>query len=203
MIQTIVFDFGNVIGYFSHRLTTERLAVHAEMPADELHGYLFGGPLEEEYESGRLSTEAFLEQVRQTCKLRCPDEVVRTAWADIFRPNWEVCALVPRLKPRYRLLLLSNTNDLHARHFRRQFAATFEHFDALVFSHELGARKPRREVFEHCRQLADCAAAECLLIDDLPANVEGARMCGWQGIIYRGFDPLRQELSALGVVIDE
>ena len=31
--------------------------------------------------------------------------------------------LIPRLKPNYRLLLGSNTNELHALHYRKQFAA--------------------------------------------------------------------------------
>jgi putative hydrolase of the HAD superfamily len=200
MIKTIVFDFGNVIGFFDHRLTTERLAVHTDMPADDLHRHLFGGSLEEAYESGRLSTEAFLLQVRQTCRLRCPTDFIRTAYADIFRPNAEVCALLPELKRRYRLLLLSNTNDLHARHYRRQFADVLQDFEALVLSHEVGHRKPRPEVFEHCRRLAGCAAAECLFIDDLPANVAGARACGWHGIVYRDLAELRRELQAHGII---
>jgi putative hydrolase of the HAD superfamily len=202
MIHTIVFDFGNVIGHFSHRLASERLAAHAALPADELHRRLFGGPLEDDYESGRLTTEAFLRQVRRTCGLRCPDEVVRTAYADIFWPNPEVCALVPRLRPRYRLFLLSNTNDLHAQHFRRQFADIFQHFDALVLSHEVGHRKPKPEVFEHCRQLAGCEPAECLFIDDLPANVAAARASGWHGIVYRDPADLRRRMEALDIVID-
>jgi putative hydrolase of the HAD superfamily len=201
MIKTIVFDFGNVLGHFDPHLVSRRLAAHAGVSADELHRYLFGGQLEDDYESGRLSTAAFLQQLRQTCKLTCPDDVLVTSFVDMFRPNLEVCELVPKLKPRYQLLVLSNTNDLHARHIRRQFADVLRHFDALVLSHEVGCRKPQPGIFEHCRQRAGCAPAECLFIDDLPANVAGARACGWHGIVYRDVPQLRREMEALGVVL--
>jgi putative hydrolase of the HAD superfamily len=201
MIRTIVFDFGNVIAHFSHRLATQRLAVHAGLSADELHGLLFGGRLADDYESGRLSTRAFLEHLRRTCGLRCSEAELADAYADIFWPNPEVCSLVPRLKPGYRLLLLSNTNELHAERFRRQFEDTLQHFDALVFSHQVGARKPRPEIFEHCRRLAGCDASECLFIDDLPANVKGARACGWRGIVYRKGGELPRQLERMGVVL--
>jgi FMN phosphatase YigB (HAD superfamily) len=108
---------------------------------------------------------------------------------------------VPRLRPRYRLLLGSNTNELHARQFRRQFADTLRHFDALVLSHEIGVRKPAAAFFQHCTSLAGCAQEQCLFIDDSPANVEGARACGWQGLVYAGADDLKRRLQELGVTV--
>jgi putative hydrolase of the HAD superfamily len=121
----------------------------------------------------------------------------------MFTPNPAVCALVPLLKPRHKLLLLSNTNDLHARRFLAQFHDVLAPFDHLVLSHELGVRKPDPRVYAHCQRLAGRPAAECVFIDDLPSNVQAARACGWQGIVYeRGLD-LRRALAACGVSIRE
>src|SRR5262249_8290601 len=156
----IVFDFGNVVGFFDHRLTSIRLASHSGMDVDAIHAYLFGGPLEDDYESGRLASADFLKQVRQTCKLTCNEDVLALAWADIFHPNEGVCALLPRLKHRFRLLLGSNTNELHSRYFRKQFAKVLRHFDALVLSHEIGIRKPAAGFFAHCQSLTGSAAEE-------------------------------------------
>src|SRR5436190_11991835 len=122
-VTTVVFDFGNVLGFFSHRRAAEQLAAYSEVSAEAIQAYLFGSRLEEDYDAGRLSTPAFMGMARQTCRLACTDEEFRRAFADIFRPNEAVCALVPLLKPRYRLVLLSNTNELHAPQFRAQFAA--------------------------------------------------------------------------------
>jgi putative hydrolase of the HAD superfamily len=199
-IQTIVFDFGNVIGFFDHSPAISRLAAHASVDAATIRSSIYGGDLEDAYESGRISTAEFLQQLRTLCQLRCSDEEAGAAYGDIFWPNEPLCALVPQLKPRYRLLLGSNTSELHSRQFRRQFADTLRHFDALVLSHDVGVRKPKAAFFEHTRRLAGCAPQACLFIDDLPANVKGAIACGWQGIVYHSFDDLRQRLSELGIL---
>lgn len=202
MIRAIVFDFGNVVGFFDHRLVTDRLAIHAAIPAEAIHTSLFGSPLEADYDAGRIGTADFLRQVRQICRLRCSDETVSAAWVDIFRPNDEVIALLPRLEPRYRLILGSNTNELHSEQFTGQFAEALRHFDALVLSFQVGARKPDAAFFEHCRRFAGCPAGECLFIDDLPVNVAGARACGWQGIVYTDTPGLLEQFTALGVRLD-
>jgi len=199
LIQTIVFDFGNVLGHFDYNLTLQRLQEHSDLSAAEMLAAIDTADLAHAYEAGRLGTAEFLARVRQLCRLRCDDAVLAAAWSEIFQANEEVCALVPRLARRYRLLVGSNTNELHARQFRRQFADTLRHFHALVLSHEIGVRKPAAAFFEHCQALAGCGPTACLLIDDLPANVAGAQSCGWQGMVYRNAADLNERLAALGV----
>jgi putative hydrolase of the HAD superfamily len=202
-VSTTVFDFGNVLGLFSHRRAAEQLAAYSPLAAEAIQAYLFGGKLEDDYESGRLVTPLFVGLVRERCRLSCTDEQFARAFGDMFTPNPAVCALVPLLKPRYKLLLLSNTNALHARQFLPQFAETLAHFDHRVLSHELGFRKPDPRVYAHCQRLAGRPAGECLFIDDLPSNVQAARACGWQGLVYeRGLD-MRRALAEYGVHLRE
>ena len=68
-IKTVVFDFGNVIGYFSHRKASERLVAHSPLPLEVLHGHIFGGQLEDDFEAGQLTTTEFLRRVRALCQL--------------------------------------------------------------------------------------------------------------------------------------
>src|SRR5436190_533122 len=136
-VKALVFDFGNVVGFFSHRQATERLAAHTCRPADDVHRFLFGGQLEDDYDSGRMTTAEFLRRLREGCGFNCPDDVLAEAYADIFWPNAAVCALLPSLAERYRLLLLSNTNDLHARQFLAQFEEFLRPFDHLILSHKV------------------------------------------------------------------
>jgi putative hydrolase of the HAD superfamily len=198
-MQAIAFDFGNVLGFFDHRITMDRLAGYTDMSAEAMFAAVYASPLEDAFEAGQISSVDFLREVRQLCRLRCEDRILIEAWSDIFRPNAEVCGLIESLKPGYRLLLGSNTNELHSRRYRRQFAGTLRHFDHLVLSHEIGVRKPRPEFFDHCRRLADCPAGDCLFIDDLPDNIAGARACGWKGIVYQSFEDLQNRLQEIGV----
>jgi putative hydrolase of the HAD superfamily len=195
-ITTVVFDFGNVLGFFSHRQAAEQLSRYApaSVTADDILTFLFDCDLEDSYELGLLSTAEVLAHLRRRFRLTGSDEELGLAAADMFTRNESLCDLVPLLQGRYRLLLLSNTNDLHFRHFRRQFTDTLDRFDALVASHQVGLRKPDPRIYQYAETLAACPAGECLFIDDLPANVAAARACGWQGVVYRRGDDLRHLL---------
>jgi putative hydrolase of the HAD superfamily len=201
-ITTIVFDFGNVLGTFNHRKAAEQLAAYGGS-AEAILAYALTEKLEEDFESGRLAPDAFANLVCDACRLSCTYEQFAAAFGDMFTPNEAVCGLVPRLKPGYRLLLLSNTNALHARQFCGQFAATLRHFDSLVLSHEVGLRKPDRRIYEHCRKVAGRPAHECLFIDDLAANVEAARTAGWKAIQYSPGEDLITRLAEHGIAVGE
>jgi FMN phosphatase YigB (HAD superfamily) len=201
--RTIVFDFGNVIGFFDHRRATRRISEHTGISEAILLARVMDPILEDEYEKGAITSAEFLRRVKKSVDITLADELLGDAYSDIFSANEPVCALVPRLKGRYRLVLGSNTTELHSNRFRTQFADTLSHFDVLVLSHEIGVRKPNRGFFDHCQKVANCSAGECLFIDDLVANVDGAKACGWQGIVYRSGDDLHQQLRALNVELSD
>jgi glucose-1-phosphatase len=198
-IATIVFDFGNVVGFFSHRQAAEQLAVYGMTPADKVLEFLFGGELEQDYERGRIGTDAFIQMVCGTFQLTCSPAEFAVAFSDMFTPNPDVCELLPLLKSRYRLVLLSNTTELHSRHFLPQFAEQVKWFDHIILSHEVGVRKPEPGIYEQAQILAGSRPEECVFIDDVPANIDGARACGWHGIVYRHGDDLAAQLTQLGV----
>jgi putative hydrolase of the HAD superfamily len=201
MIETIVFDFGKVIACFDHRLASRRLSVYTTMPEQRIFATLYGNQLDDDYESGRITTPQFLEAVRQRCELRCTDSELVTAYSDIFWPNRGTCELLPRLTAKHPLILLSNTNDLHAQQFLPQMRQPLSHFRHVIMSHQVKARKPRPEIFAHAQRLAECSPDRVLFIDDLPANVEGAKRFGWQGLVFESAEQLARDLSAREVMI--
>lgn len=197
-MQAIIFDFGNVLGFFDHAKTLARLAPYTDMSGAEIRRLVYEGTLEDDFESGRMTLDDFSAHFRKLCRLRCDHDFLCSAVADIFEPNAALCELIPKLAPRYRLLLGSNTNPIHSRHFLRQFADILKPFHALVLSHDIGVRKPHAGFFEHCRSLAECPASECVFIDDLPANIAGARAAGLNGILYARGDDVVGALRRLG-----
>jgi putative hydrolase of the HAD superfamily len=200
-IKAIIFDYGRVVGHFDHQRTAEKLAPHSPLSVAEIREYLYPDELEDRFEKGAVTPDAFIKELREQLRLNCSDESIRAAIADIFWHNDDVCALIPRLVPRYRLILGSNTNAIHAEHFRKLSRDVLQHFHGLILSHEVEVRKPDREFFAYCVRLAEQPAAACLFIDDLPPNIAGASAAGLQALLYRGQPTLPDELAALGVVL--
>jgi HAD superfamily hydrolase (TIGR01509 family) len=201
-MKTIIFDFGNVVGFFDHCKTLRRLERFTDMPGEIMYREIYLGPLEDEFESGRIGAEEFLDIFRDRCRLTCDNQTLAAAIEDIFEPNPEICDLIPKLKGRYRILLGSNTNPIHSRHFRQQFQDILSHFRGLVLSHDIGARKPRASFFEHCVALAECPTQECLFVDDLADNIAGARAAGLQGVVYSPGQDFVGQLRELNLSID-
>lgn len=202
-VRTIVFDFGNVLGFFSHRRAAEQLAALGpkSVTVNDLVQYLFYTDLEPRLEVAGVTAAALLQQLRDTFRLAGDDETLGRAYADMFTPNDPVCQLVPRLKKKYRLALLSNTNELHYRQFGRQFADTLAHFDRLFLSHEVRLRKPDPKLYQHVEQRMETPPGECLFIDDLPVNIAAAQARGWHGVLYQPGDDLAAKLGQAGVVV--
>ena len=198
-IKAIIFDYGRVIGHFDHARTAAQLAPYSRLPANQIRGYLYPDELEDRFEKGEVSPAEFVAVLRDQLQLDCPPETIRSAVADMFWANDHVCELIPRLVPRYRLVLGSNTNAIHAEHFRRLSDPVLKHFHKLILSHEVNVRKPDRAFFEHCVQAAGQPAAACLFIDDLTANIAGAKAAGLQTLLYSGQPTLVSELRGLGI----
>jgi putative hydrolase of the HAD superfamily len=198
-IQTIFFDFGNVIAHFDHGRTVRRLAWREGLNEKFLHDILYAAPRIDDYERGAISTVDYVQQVYREAGLTSDEAYFRLVFGDIFTPIAAVCELIPRLAPHYRLVLASNTNDLHAVHFRPMFADTFRHFSHLVMSHEVRARKPDADFYERCQAHASCPARQCLFIDDRADNIEGGRRHGWKTIQLTDIETLRCGLREFGV----
>src|SRR6266852_1007293 len=117
-MKAIVFDFGNVIGFFDHRRATDRLAQYSDLSSEAILAAMLCGQLEDDFESGRIPVEEFVRQVCERGRVRCPEREAADICKDIFWPNQDLIALLPRLHRRYKILLGSNTNALHASQFK-------------------------------------------------------------------------------------
>ena len=205
-LPVLMFDFGNVIGYFDYMLIFGRFGARLGMSAES-----FGAMVEEkgmarllaEFERGALAPEEFSSRIQAEAGLDIPFEEFAADWEDIFEMNTSVGDLVAELKQQgYTLLLGSNTNAIHAPFYRRRFRETLDHFDHFVYSHEARHLKPDRGFFDACVKAVGVPADSCVFIDDLEANVEGARALGLNGIVYRGdTTQLIEDLRAAGVQV--
>jgi glucose-1-phosphatase len=185
--RCIVFDFGNVIALFDHMLACQRLASLSRPPRDpqDVYDRIFKTSLEEDYDCGRLSTATFVERLRRDLQLEASDETIARAWCDIFTPNPAIEEVIVREKRKgTRLVLASNTNELHHDWFDRVFADTLSVFDARVLSYQVGSRKPDRHFFAACLTAAGWPASSCLYVDDRADFVAAGRVLGLTGLVY-------------------
>lgn len=83
----------------------------------------------------------------------------------------------------YKVGLLSNIGKGWLNDFVPE-AENEQLFDTVVLSGEVGMTKPAAEIFELAAERLGLSTFECVMIDDLLMNVEGARRAGMQAILF-------------------
>jgi HAD superfamily hydrolase (TIGR01509 family) len=200
--HVLVFDFGNVLGMFSHYKAASQISFFTSHQLETIRNTLFESATEDLLEKGLLSPEEFRSSMREKLALDCSDAQFDEAFSDMFSPNLHVCRLIPKLAKNHRLLLLSNTNWFHARKFKDQFSETLRHFEHLILSHEVGCRKPSNMIYETLNQRTNTLPGDCIFIDDLLSNIQAAESCGWKGILYGPNISLEENLLNHKVILE-
>ncbi|MCR4672716.1 MAG: HAD family phosphatase [Lachnospiraceae bacterium] len=110
-------------------------------------------------------------------------EQVREDWMELAVPNLEMHGVLKKLRKEYRLVLLSNAPaEFLERILERDgWKDYFEHF---VISSLEGIAKPDPEIYQRMLEWLEEDAEACVMIDDNPKNLDGARLAGIDGVLF-------------------
>ncbi len=179
MIKNIIFDFGDVFVNLDKKRAMDqaRNLFGKDTLSEEIHA------INTLYEQGLISTDEFLEFYLDNF----PDldkESLLEAWNSILKdfPTHRLDYLRQlAADKKYKLILLSNTNELHVNwikenvDFYEEFKAIF---DAFYLSHEIQLRKPNPNIYEFVLKENNIKAEESLFIDDMEENIISASKLG-------------------------
>ena len=186
--QNIIFDLGGVIlNIDEHKTIAEFARLSRQSPEEILktmqlpeHRMVL-----KEYEVGKINTCQFRQQLSAFAKVQVADEEFDKAWNMILVdiPSKRI-ELLQKLQKTHRIFLLSNTNDLHWRHFNQMLADTLELrdfeqlFEKTYYSFQLDCRKPDAAIYSHVLKDSQLEPEATLMLDDLEENLEGAASVG-------------------------
>jgi putative hydrolase of the HAD superfamily len=147
---------------------------------------------------GYFDRAEYLRRVSEVVGLSV--EEVSEYMADEHRLNAQLTALISeQLHGEYKIGLLSNIGRgwIHDFFDRHQL---YELFDEVVLSGEEGVAKPSPEIFQLMAERLGLATNDCLMIDDILENCEGAERAGMQAIHYQDNAQLFDALYELKVL---
>ena len=179
MIKNLIFDFGDVF------LDLDKAgAMRNAMDLFEIE------TLSDEmvainclYEQGLISTSEFIDFYYNYFPKISRQEVI-DIWNYVLKefPTHKLEFLKKLYnESNYKLILLSNTNELHIDWVKKNvsFYEEFKNnFHKFYLSHEINLRKPDKEIFEFVLQENNLLAEESLFIDDTKENTDTANQLG-------------------------
>ncbi|HSY20172.1 MAG TPA: HAD family phosphatase [Candidatus Acidoferrales bacterium] len=195
-----IFDLGKVLVDFDYSIAARKIAARSTKAPEDLHAFLGATPLLVEYESGRLTRQAFYDAICEAIDFRGDLVEFGSYFADIFSEMPGTIALHAELRQHgYKSYIFSNTNDLAIEHVRRNFPF-FANFDGYIYSYEVGAMKPETTIYEAMEKMSDRRGADLIYIDDRPENIAAGAARNWRTILHESPEKTRQVLKKFSVL---
>ena len=171
--RILLLDLGGVLADLGDPVA----AMGLDMTLPEFWKTWTSSPVVRALETGQMDEDEFLRKIPAI--LGCPAATSFGprfhAWQLSLFPGVEDC--VRSVLHRYRVALLSNTNEVHWQQVRES-SGVFDLFARVFLSYETGHYKPEQAAFHDVMTFFNCAPDEILFLDDSEPNVIGARNLG-------------------------
>lgn len=198
-VKNIVFDMGNVLLAYNPQEYVKKV-LHNPNAEKAVLQELFFGPEWVQLDAGTITEEQAVRQV----KLRIPQyaDEVQTAmdfWHSDLNPVEGMPEIIDELKEKnYRIFLLSNTSLRFFSFYKK--VKMFEKFDGFIVSAKEKLMKPNQAIYQCLCNRYSLIPKECLFIDDLQKNVDGAIQAGFAGHCFTDSGELKTFLKEKGVL---
>jgi FMN phosphatase YigB (HAD superfamily) len=197
MNRSCLIDLGGVLlDAFPERAVEGFARLSGRSPADLVEPVLWGAKVS--FDSGQIDGAEFTRQVGHACRMPLTLDQVRDCWCDIFEDLPEMQRFIERLARVHDCYLLSNTDPWHYEVAVKRLPL-LGLFRGHFLSFEAGRLKPDSEYYRAMFERFHLEAADCVLIDDRPDNVQAIVALGALGVVHRDAAATEASLASLGI----
>ena len=201
MTTWFLFDLGNTLIKLAYERVLENIRRDASITRDDLVELLEQPGGYRDLERGAVGFAEFYDFLCAHAGYRASLRELREVWTDFFDgPIVGAETLLERIREKYRVAFLSNSNEVHAEVIPRQFSTLFRKDDRFIFSHRFKVAKPDPEIFRRSLELLGALPQHVVFVDDLLENVLAAREEGIQAFQFIDTDSLTKELVREGLL---
>lgn len=199
-IKAVLFDLGKVLIHFDFEPAFKKLAKHSGKSPDEIRGFFASSELEVLYDGGKISSRDFYRRVCRALGLTLSYGEFEALWNNIFKPVPGMSALVDRLERTHRLVLISNTNEMHFNFVKKHYPV-LKKFSRHIVSYKEKIRKPDSRIYRKALSACKAKPHEVVYIDDREDLTSAAKELGFHVHTFKNDRPkLEQLLKKHGVL---
>ena len=198
--DALLFDLGRVVIDVDLTKVFACWAGHAGCEPSDLAGRYAVDDVYFDHERGKISDEAFFDNLRRRLGITISDQQFLEGWNSIFAGEMQgIVPLLKRASEHLPLYAFSNTNRAHVATFTKAYAELLGHFREIYLSSTIGLRKPDAEAFDHVVNAMGVPASRIVFFDDLAENIKGARARGLKAIHVTSIADIAAALTTLGI----
>ena len=199
MIKAITFDLDGVYFPDGKARFVEALAKLGVSEEEAKRVFLKSDEMNQQYKNGTMTDDDYWSWATAQWKLDMKPNELTKLLIDSYSVSQEVADVVRSARKHgYKTLICSNNFPARVNGLQERFHF-LDDFDAAVFSHEVGASKPSKKIFQALIDQAGVEPATIVFADDSADNLVGAESLGITTFLYEGFDKFLDKLKELGV----
>lgn len=196
-IRAVIFDMGGVLLRSESESGRRKWEQRLGLAEGELAEIVFNSPVSRQATVGRATDEDVWAHVASRFGLDW--ETLRQLRRDFWsgdRVDTELADFLRGLRPRYKTAILSNAWP-GARKALTERWGLGNAVDEIIISAEEGVAKPDPAIYHIALRRLGVGAAEAVFVDDMPANVEAARVLGMHGVQFRTREQTIADVKAI------
>lgn len=197
----VYLDMGNVIVNFDRERAIRNMTAVCGASPDRVREAIAADALGVPLERGDIDWAAFHGEFSRLTGTTSDPVDLAEAYSDMFELSVGMLPVIAGLeRAGCRRGILSNTCGVHWEHLvSKGYGVLPDSFEILALSHEIGAIKPDRAIFDRAQALSGVEPGDIFFCDDLPEHVEAARLAGWDSELFTGPASLARSLEARGI----
>ena len=201
MPSWFVFDLGNVLVKLAYERVLERICVDSKCTRDELVEMMEEAGAYRDLERGAVTFDEFHQHLRERVGYVGSLQTLHFIWSDFFDgPVEGIEEVLDRVRERYRVAFLSNSNEVHEEVIPQRFGVLFRAEEPFIFSHRFHCAKPDPEIYLRMLEMIGAEPSEVVYVDDLYENVLTARNLGMQAYQFSSSLELLKQLETDGLL---
>ncbi len=175
-----IFDLGNVIVDIDFNRVLGVWSSHSRIPLATLQKSFTLGEAFQLHERGDISDQEFASRLSAEMEMPLSYEQFADGWQAIFVDlRTEVITIMRQLREQgHRVVVLSNTNNLHTLYWPGRFPDVYQAADAVYLSQEMRCRKPEADIYQKVLDAEGFNAVDTVFFDDNAENIQGALQLG-------------------------
>lgn len=184
-INNIIFDLGGVIINLDIPKTISEFNKLSKTNFEAIYTQIQQSQLFDLFDKGQITEQEFINSIKANLNPNLSNSQILNAWnamlLDFPKHRFD---FLQTLKNKYRIFLLSNTNETHITAFEKilynqhGYKNLEPFFEKTYYSCRIGMRKPDKEIFEYVLNQNNLLPKECIFIDDSPQHIIGAKNVG-------------------------
>lgn len=195
MISAVILDLGNVLVFHDNALLFARIAERFGTTPEALKERLESG-LWDRVNRGFVPGDALRLELQQRLEVEVTPAEFEELWSCHFTVNHQMVREVEALVGQRKLVLLSNTHDLHVK-WCKQRVPVLQKFDALVLSCEVGLVKPEEGIYRRALEASGVAPHQAVFFDDVERFAQAAQTVGMHGRVFTTAQKFLADLAEL------